>query len=227
MILQLKSFWSKKDSKIWHIIFFIHSLHEHSHITHIWTNYYQNMPKFMTKIETAVRRQLELCQCRSSKWEWLLKQRVSQCGYSSANVSPALTALNRHWRNAGGTGSTRECDNSDDASTGQHFSVDRSPGHVITHQGVTEMVSKWHYFTNYVTHTQNTYKQQNRLITHTYKQKHTKHPENMHKLKCTTHRTIKTTRQSNRQDSNTTMNPRRFKAPGGSENRQFRTSEFS
>ena len=53
-------------------------------------------------------------------------------------------------------GSTLECDNCDDASTGQHFSVDQSPRHVVTHQCVIEMVSKWHYFTSYVTHTQNT-----------------------------------------------------------------------
>ena len=49
--------------------------------------------------DTAVTVCLPQCQCQSS----------------------AITALSRHWRNAGGTGSTRECYNSDAVLTGQHF----------------------------------------------------------------------------------------------------------
>ena len=48
-------------------------------------------------------------------------QVLSQCGHRCANVSLALTVLSRHWRDAGGTRSTRECDNSNAALTGQHF----------------------------------------------------------------------------------------------------------
>ena len=46
-------------------------------------------------------------QVRVSETEKLL-----QCSHRCANVTPALTALSRHWRDASGTDSTRECDNS-------------------------------------------------------------------------------------------------------------------
>ena len=107
-----------------------------------------------------------------------------QCQTSSNSAEPALAQRWRHWQYS-------RVRQQRWRSTGQHFSVDQSPQHVVTHQCVTELVSKWHYYTKYVTHTQNTYKQQNRLITHTYKQKRTKHQENMHKLKYTTHKPSK------------------------------------
>ena len=64
--------------------------------------------------------------------------------------------------------------------------VDQSPRHVVTHQRVTELISD--------TITQNMSRIHKRLInskliTLTYKQKRTKHQENMHTLKYTTHKT--------------------------------------